>query len=69
MKINSNNINFNYAEDYSVMEAYVSLVAQEDRHNLNAYIVLTRDDGDLDNLTPKQMAQLAAAKLKGLLGD
>jgi len=69
MKINSNNINFNYAEDYSVMEAYVSLVAQEDRHNLNAYIVLTRDDGDLDNLTPKQMAQLAATKLKGLLGD
>lgn len=69
MKINSNNINFNYAEDYSVMEAYVSLVAQEDRHNLNAYIVLTRDDGDLDNLTPKQMAQLAIAKLKGLLGD
>lgn len=69
MKINSNNINFNYAEDYSVMEAYVSLVAQEDRHNLNAYIVLTHDDGDLDNLTPKQMAQLAATKLKGLLGD
>lgn len=69
MKINSNNINFNYAEDYSVMEAYVSLVAQEDRHNLNAYIVLTRDDGDLDNLTPKQMAQLATTKLKGLLGD
>ena len=69
MKINSNNINFNYAEDYSVLEAYVSLIGQSDRHNMNAYIVLTKDDGDLDNLTPKQMAQLAIAKFKGLLGD
>lgn len=68
MELQVTNLNFSYTENFNISTVAVQLRGQNERNNLNAYIVLDETDGDLNDMTPRQITEKAIEKLKAEVG-
>lgn len=68
MELQVTNLNFSYTENFNISTVAVQLRGQNERNNLNAYIVLDETDGTLNDMTPRQITEKAIEKLKAEVG-
>lgn len=68
MEIKTNNINFVYGENYSIRKASITLVGSQGEDSFSSYITLeTTADFIIDDLSPKELGEVAKQKLLKLL--